>query len=166
MNVPHTILNISLNVAFAACFIGLFFFTYAKNIEKQIVVNNVEYLVNDLFANTVGLMPNPVKTVMGIGLKNITLPNMKAQDEAVNKNNSDLLKLASITLGSLLIITLVGCYYLSEHYQLNLSDAIYHNLILLVCIGITEFIFLILIAQNYISVDPNHIFLNLINMLK
>jgi len=41
MNISHVIVNVSLNVAFAACFIGLFFFTYAKDVEKTIVVNNV-----------------------------------------------------------------------------------------------------------------------------
>jgi hypothetical protein len=47
-----------------------------------------------------------------------------------------------MVLGGLLIIVLIGTKYISDANNINYEDAIYHNLILLVCIGITEFIFL------------------------
>ena len=34
----HMIINVILSVAFAATFIACFFFTYAKNVEKEIVI--------------------------------------------------------------------------------------------------------------------------------
>ena len=46
--IPQFIVNFLLSVSFAASFIGIFFFTYGKIVEKQIVVNNVNYTINDL----------------------------------------------------------------------------------------------------------------------
>ena len=165
MNIPHTIVNVSLNVAFAACFIGFFFFTYAKEVEKHIVVNNVEYTVNDLLGNGVEMLPDMVRGIIGAKIKSTKLPNMDAADKKIEDANNELLKLSAMVLGGLLIIVLIGTKYISDANNINYEDAIYHNLILLVCIGITEFIFLKGIAENYISANPNIVMYNIVKLL-
>jgi len=166
MNIPHTIVNVSLNVAFAACFIGFFFFTYAKNIEKQIVVNNVEYLVNDLLANTVAILPDAIKGPLSKSIKNTQLPDLSEADRAVENSNSSLLQLAIMVLGILLAGCLYGANYMSEKHGIDFEDAVQRNLILLVCIGLTEFVFLKLIAQNFISADPHVVVNHFLHLLK
>lgn len=165
MNIPHIIVNVSLNVAFAACFIGFFFFTYAKEVEKQIVINNVEYTVSDLFGNAVELLPDTVRGIAGAKLKSTKLPNMEQADKKVEAANNELLKLSAMVLGGLLFIVLIATKYISDANNINYEDAIYHNLILLVCIGITEFIFLKGIAENYISANPNIVMYNIVKLL-
>jgi hypothetical protein len=165
MNIPHTIVNVSLNVAFAACFIGFFFFTYAKEVEKTIVITNVEYTVNSLLGNAVELLPDTVRGLMSAKLKSTKLPNMDEADKKVEKSNLELLKLSAMVLGGLLVVVLVGTRYISMQNNINYEDAIYHNLVLLFCIGVTEFIFLKTIAENYISANPNLVMYNIVKLL-
>ena len=167
MNIHHTIVNVSLNVAFVACFIGFFFFTYGRNIEKQIVVNNIEYLVNDLLANTVTLMPDSVKGVLSKNIKNAQLADMTENDKSVKESNSNLLHLSTMMLCILLAGCFYGAHYVSEKHNIDFDDAVNHNLILLVCMGFTQFIFLTFITKSFIAADPhvvvNH-FLELLNV--
>jgi hypothetical protein len=101
------------------------------------------------------MLPDMVRGIIGAKIKSTKLPNMDAADKKVEDANNELLKLSAMVLGGLLIIVLIGTKYISDANNINYEDAIYHNLILLVCIGITEFIFLKGIAENYISANPN-----------
>jgi hypothetical protein len=166
MNIPHTIINVSLNVAFVACFIGFFFFTYAKNIEKQIVVNNIEYLVNDLLANTVTILPDAIKSPLSKSIKNTQLPDLWEADKEVKKSNNNLLQTTIMMLGILLACCLYGANYMSEKHDIDFEDAVNRNLILLVCIGLTKFIFLKFIAQNFISADPHVVVNHFLELLR
>ena len=50
------IINTLLTISFTSSFIGIFFFTYVKNIEKDIIVNNIKYLVTDTISNYIHLL--------------------------------------------------------------------------------------------------------------
>lgn len=166
MNISHVIVNVSLNVAFAACFIGLFFFTYAKNVEKTIVVNNVAYIVDDLLASSVAMLPDEARLMLKIKIEETKLPDMTQADKAVEKSNGKLLQQATMVLLILLIVAIVVSHKIAGANKIDFSDAIYHNLVLLACIGVTEYLFLTYIAQNYISADPHVLARTVISMLK
>lgn len=157
-------INTSMLVAFAVCFIGVFFFTYAKNVEKNIVVNNVKYLIDTLTPNF-NLLPRTEYNLLKNNINNVKLTNMDKEDAEVTSVNNDLLNQSAKVLGCILVLALVFSYYMCNKYNLDFTDMLYHNLILVGCVALVEFIFLNLVAQNYTSADPNMIVNNLINQI-
>lgn len=151
----HSIVNVILPVAFASSFIGIFFFTYATNIEKQIVVNNVKYTVEDLLENITTFASDDIKNLLADQVGQIELGDMTKADKEVAQKNHDLLIMAAKFIGVLLTVSLVTSYLLAEKYKLDFYDIIGKNLILLVGVAIVEYIILTYIIANYISANPN-----------
>jgi hypothetical protein len=154
--------NTSMLVALTVCFIGIFFFTYAKNIEKEIVVNNVKYLIDSL-TPSFNLLPQTEYNILKNNINNVQLSNMDKEDNEVSEANNLLLVQSTKVLGVILVVSLVFSYYMCNKYNLDFTDLLYHNMILVGCIALVEFIFLNLVAKNYTSADPNMIVNNLIN---
>ena len=160
----HTIINIALSVAFAASFIGFFFFTYAKNIERQIVINNVEFTINDLFDNIVSILPESLKGIIKEQISSIKLADMTKVDKEVAVQNHELLLSSAKVLGGLLIVVLIGTYWLASMYELNYHEIISQSILLLCCIAFVEYVFLTFIIQKYISANPNIVKYNLVKI--
>jgi hypothetical protein len=57
IDIPKITVNVLLATAFFTLFITIFFFTYAKYIEKQIAIKNLTYLVKDMTSNLILLPP-------------------------------------------------------------------------------------------------------------
>ena len=166
------IINILLISVFATIYIGIFFFSYGKVVEKEVVVNNVNYLINDL-TKDLKLLPKNITTVIsnyiGANTNNIDTPDMIEKDKKVAESN-DLLfnKVINISI-ILLVVTFIVVYYLSTSVNLS-SDEIYEliikSVLLLGCIAIVEFLFLELVIKNYYSVDPNNIKRHIVDKIK
>jgi hypothetical protein len=88
---------------------------------------------------------------------------MDKEDNEVSEANNLLLVQSTKVLGVILVVSLVFSYYMCNKYNLDFTDLLYHNMILVGCIALVEFIFLNLVAKNYTSADPNMIVNNLIN---
>ena len=161
-------LNIILVAALAATFIGVFFFTYAKNVERDIVVNNVDYLVDDLLSGT-DLLPEPVLDMIKNKLNDIKLQDMSKEDAEVSHKNSSLLKLAFTVLGILVVVAIGAVYFIATSNGFSsheITEIYVKGFIILVCVGIVEYIFLKFIAREYLSTDPNIVKYNIVNKLK
>lgn len=154
-HLPHLIVNVILAVALASSFIALFFFTYGKEVEKNIVIGNVEYIVDDLLSFPTSLLPDEAKYKLITYLDNVKLSDMTQSDQNVTNNNNELLKISGITLGSMLIISIIIAYIISKKYELDFPFTISQNLILLCGIALVEFIFLKYVLTNFISANPN-----------
>ena len=152
---PHLIVNVILSVAFASSFIGAFFFTYGKEVEKSIIVNNVQYTVDELLGFPSALLSDDIKKKLITYLNDVKLSDMTVADKKVSDNNTQLLQKAGIILSILLVVSLVASFYISKKYNLNFPFILSQNLILLCGIGLVEFVFLKFIAGNYISANPN-----------
>jgi hypothetical protein len=151
---PYQIANIILNVTFIATFIGIFFFTYGKRIEENIVKHQSElvatYLAKDLSAF---IDKQTAQTLTS----NISIPDMSSADKQVDEHNSiiqqDAFKIISvIAIGGVLLTIIVAKYY-----KLNLAYILRTNLIILLFVALTEYVFLTYIGQNFISLDPNFV---------
>ena len=151
------ITTIILSVTFVSIFLGIFFFTYAKNVEKEIVMNNVNYLVNDLIGNLKDIIPPAGQTQLKQKMNEVKLPDMSKEDEQVETNNKALLKRAAGVLGLIGFIGIFSAYKLSKKYNLSFQTLVVKNLILLVGIAIVEIGFINLVAKQYISINPNQI---------
>lgn len=164
--IPHFISNVILSVAFAATFIGIFFFTYAKNVEKDVVVNNVNYTVDSLLSGITVLVNDNVKTILSNQVSQVKLGDMSGADKEVDENNKKLLIQSAQILGTILVVSLVSTFMIAKYYDLDFTELIIQNLILLCGIGLTEFVFLKYIIANFISANPNIVKKKVLEMLK
>ncbi len=149
-----------LQVMMIAVFIGVFYFTYAKNVEKQVVINTVHYLTSELFKEMASYMPN-----MNIH-SDIQPPNLQSADQEVQSSNMLLIEKAVKSLSILFIFTLLVTYGMSRYLGISYYERLKHNVIILVFIALTEFSFLNIVGRNFITVDPNKIRLNVIKTLQ
>lgn len=160
----NLIANILLSAAFAATFLCVFFFTYTKNVERSITINNVDTVIDDIFG-FLSLCPEPIKILLKHNISKIKI-NMEEQDNAAELNNKKLLKLTAMVIVPYLAISMIVAYFLIKNENKNYVKAICGNLYLLCGIILVEFFFLKYIASFYISADPNYVKYKFIDMLK
>lgn len=148
------VLNILVSVALIAIFICIFFFTYAKNLEKVIIVNQTKELVYDLTSDV--LKFKPIRDSLKPFVKKLKSPNMEDQNERVEKRNQLLFRKSFnlIIVSAVILFTIIN--FLIYIFNLSFLNIIIPNAIILVFVGLTEFLFLRFIAYNYISFDPNY----------
>lgn len=151
---PYQISNIILNVTFIATFIGVFFFTYGKKIEENVVKNQSE-LVASYLAKDISTFIDK-ETAQKIS-SSLVPPDMSKQDQEVEENNKQLQSHAFNTLSMVLIGGLLLTIIIAKYYRLNLTDILQTNLTILAFVAITEYAFLTYIGQNFISLDPNFV---------
>lgn len=152
---PYFYTHIILSVVFISCFICIFFFTYATTVERNIVVNQTQNLV-DSFTGNISVLFSDNESVKNF-VQNMSVKTVNQDDERIKEKNQKILKEAAFVVGisaiCLIILTIILIYL----FKLNYKKLIITNLIVLLCIGIVEFSFLTFIAQNYISFDPNYV---------
>ena len=133
-----------------AMFVPILFFTYGAYIEKQIVKNQVERLVESFTSDAKNL---------NIGIPPIDIPVDKKFDSSVKKINDDLIKksFTILTIGFIVgvILSLVLWKYAKKTF--NFKHLVYENFSLLLLVAITEIIFFGVISRNYRTLDSNGI---------
>lgn len=152
---PKFICNVIMSVAFIATFIGIFFFTYAKEIEQQIVKEQTANIVKDIVGDLKVFIADEALPVINTITTQIPTPDMSGADADAAANNAALLKKAAkvIIIGNL--IAAGAIYYFYSQNPFDVVDMLKHNAIILIFVGVTEFVFLRFIARYFISADPN-----------
>jgi hypothetical protein len=154
MTLSEHAINIILGAIFISVFIGIFFFTYVSKIEQNIVRNQTIYLVDNIIGDLDILLPDSIKLLLS---SKLIAPDMSHEDAKVEENNNALKKKAIIALSIIFGVGILIAFLISWFSKTKILPIIGKNLILLVFVALTEFIFLIFIGQNYISVDPNYV---------
>lgn len=150
-----TTVGILMSVALIAAFLGIFFFTYAKTVERKIVVDNVKYTVRDLTENLNIFIPDETSKNIEKQLSEIKLGDMSAIDKEVDDANKELLKKAFKFLGIVLVVGLGLAGIIAYVYNVDFLTLFVRNLILLAGVALTEFVFLRYVATDFISANPN-----------
>ena len=159
----HMFISIISSVGIVMAFLGIFFFTYAADVEQEIVQINASIVVEDLLDVISPILDDNTKASVITKLK---YPDMHYADNEVLKNNKNIMTNA---LGKLAIIFFVlitigyGISYVSKN---NYMSIIGLNLVILIFIGLTEYTFLNMIVKKFIAVDTNYIRLLIIKKLK
>lgn len=153
------ICNLLLSVGFISVFIGIFFFTYAKNIEENIIKTQSEFIASNLAKDIRLIIPKEGggHSIRALIADNLNFPDMTEEDKKVENNNNQLRKKAYIVLviGALLLTVL--SFIIAKVNRFGFWKIIKNNLIILFFVFITEFEFLTYIGQNFISTDPNFV---------
>ena len=159
----HNIVDIILNVTFIGTFIAVFFFTYGKKIEENIVKTQASFIAENI-ANDVKVFLDD-NTIAKI-TSNLSPPDMENEDKKAKEFNSDLQKMATDTVLKAFIAGIALAFVISKHYKLDILKIVASNIIVLVFVGLTYFLFLTYFGQKFMSVDPNfvrHKLLTIIN---
>lgn len=162
---PTEIVNIILHVILIATFIAIFFFTYASKVEQVIVQEQVDYIVRDLTSDLI-ILPKSYRDQLRAAVDRITVPDMSAEDNEVIEYNRELLKKVIKIVIGFVIIGLVVVGFLVYKYNLSVKDLFIKNLVVLLFIAATEYIFLTYLASHYQSGDPNFAKLSFVKSLR
>lgn len=159
----YQIPNIVMNVTLITTFIGIFFFTYGKIIEQNVVQTQSEqiadYLAKDI---STFIDKNTAKKIAA----QLTLPDMTKEDKHVEEQNK---KLQDYAFNILILVAISGLLFTiiyAKYYHLNIITILKTNLTILFFVALTEYIFLTYIGQNFISLDPNFVRTKILQSLK
>lgn len=156
INSKH-IAQIILNVILVATFITIFYFTYAKNIEEQILIKQMKYITNNLLDDFSLFVPKTQFPILKKSLQNMKEPDLTDQDKEVAENNKKVMKQTFAVLIPVVIVSLLVMLFIVYTYNLPLTDILMQGLLTLIVVGIVEFVFLKYLGGNFYSADPNYV---------
>jgi len=161
--------NILIHVGVMALFLTIFFFTIAQYFEKKIVEEQIKFVIDDFVGNSLKPLSPNIKTKLKNQIDNtFSKIDFTTQDKDVKKQNEIIQNKAwtfvGILVGIIVVIVLIfGFIFKWDNYYLKFLFN--SSLISLIFVAITETLFMFLIAQNYLSADPNKIKLKLVQTL-
>ena len=153
--------NILIHVGVMALFLTIFFFTIAQYFEKKIIQDQIDFVIDDFVGNSLKPVSKTTKDEIRKEInKAFDKQDLSKADENIKKENKKISTKAwifvSILLAVISVIVLVfGFIYRWDKYYLKFLFN--STLISLIFVAITETLFMFLIAQNYLSADPNNI---------
>ena len=161
--------NILIHVGIMALFLTVFFFTIAQYFEKKIIEDQIDFVIDDFVGNSLKPVPETTKNEIKNEINSaFAKQDLSKADKSVQKENKKISKKAWIFVGTLLsiifvIVVIFGFIYKWERYYLKFLFN--SSLISLIFVAITETLFMFLIAQNYLSADPNQIKMKIIDTI-
>jgi hypothetical protein len=169
---PKDIVSLAIQVTFVYTFLTIFFFVYVQKVEKEEFVSQMNLIVDTLFNDIKNDMPNLINTSYPVKQEDIvvlvdgiiglfeskiavdaqgTVKQVYEQNQNVKKSAfKSLIKFISIVVIFATIVILIG-YCVPIKYQLKKA------LVVVIFVGLTELMFLQVVAKNYITADPNKV---------
>lgn len=161
--------NILIHVGVMALFLTIFFFTIAQYFEKKIIEDQIDFVIDDFIGNSLKPVSETTKKEIRKEInKAFDKQDFTKADKSIIKENNKISKKAWMFVGILLVVIFIivltfGFIYKWERYYLKF---LFNSaLISLIFVAITETLFMFLIAQNYLSADPNQIKLKIIETI-
>jgi hypothetical protein len=153
------VVNIIMATAMISVFLGIFFFTYAAKVEQKIVVARSTQIVDDLIVTAKNNMNPTQKSVVETEIMPyLVVPeSLEQADAEVAAANKELMKNAFKAIAVFVALCSILVGIIAFFFKVPLVDLIKDNLIILIFVGLTEFIFLTFFAQNYITIDSNYV---------
>lgn len=162
------ILNVLFGVLFISIFIVVFFFSYARIMEKNVIEIQTEQVVDYFFDDFVILLQNDqVKDLAKQMLSN--LDSYTEDDDArIKAKNQEIINqsLMLISIFATVILLLIIFLFVKNCNKIDLQKMFLKNVALLLVVALTEFLFTTYIASKYISFDPNYIKYTLTDAMK
>ena len=154
--------NVLLHMCFFSVFVCLFFFIGASRIEKSIVQTQIQNTVQELVQEIKNVLPPAERAALALQMQTLVPPDMSSQDQSAAANNKQLIEQSCMVLIPVFVVGLVvviGAYYgykkkFKEAPQFSLKQMFAHNGIVLAFVFLTELTFMLGIAANYKSLDP------------
>ena len=157
-------LKIFMQVFFVVTFLSLFFFLYVVKIEREIFIDQINFVVDDLYDSFATDMNETLPPAEQTYLKNqlydyvnqVQIP--PEDDQSIQDQNNEVLdqtKQIVITIGTILFSIVISLVIL--RFCTDLPHQLVENIIVLFFMGMSEFAFLNLVTKKYIASNPNHV---------
>lgn len=161
------IANIVMAVLFVSTFICIFYFLYAVKIEEEVVNTQVDLIMDELI-DELAFAPESLKTELANYSKKINTnkTNMQEADKKVEDANKVTFHNALKTISIGFVIGMALIYLASFYFNISMKEAFYKNLIMIIFIGLTEYVFLTRFGSKYMSADPNFVKYTVISRLQ
>uniref|UniRef100_A0A6C0HVE5 Uncharacterized protein n=1 Tax=viral metagenome TaxID=1070528 RepID=A0A6C0HVE5_9ZZZZ len=138
-------------------FLTIFFFTFGKEIEHKVVTQNIDYLIDEICDGFVDTMGDKQKKAIYEKINSFKLEDMSKEDEKVETNNKQLFDKSVTILIILLVLSVFITSIISYFKKYNYLEIVTENIILLLFVGLCEFIFLVYFGSKFISANVNFI---------
>jgi len=143
-------------VGIMTCLITVIFFTFGKYIEKKIVVNNLDYLINNIIGDLPKILSPELKKSISDSLNSTVKINVNEEEKnKVINSNKSLQTKAFISSSILLVICLIVSYMLVRKQDVKFSIILGQALLLSIGVGLIEILFMYLVSSKYIVADPS-----------
>jgi flagellar basal body-associated protein FliL len=163
LNSSTFVFFVILQVVLAFTFITVFFFTYGKTLEKQAIMNNIDYLIENILGSGTINLPDTMKTQIINKINGNTGNSNNEEDKEVKEKNKKIFKNSMIIL--LIILLLVILLFVFFMSMRNSSIPFFQNFefikifkesfVILIFVGLTEFCFMYFFGSKYIVIEPN-----------
>lgn len=152
---------IILTIFFMGLVLTLFYFTYAKKVEQQVVMRQMKLLVNDLVSDADISLSKPIANDIRKIIASVPIPNSLLQsDVVVAKENETIEKNTFIFFGVaasvVLLMTIIYTFF-NKSNDLKLSVLFVDLFFILIAVALTEFVFLRFFASKYYPTDVNFV---------
>lgn len=161
--------SIIFQVIFIFAFLTIFFFAYVVTVEKGEFQTQINLIIDDIVTQdaikgilpkgVIGLTPENEDIILS-GILDVidTKISLSSRDAVVNVNNDNaaIRRKAFIVLGvtaGVLVISTIAL--LMAGFCIQILYEVKEALWVVLFVGITELVFLSVIAKSYISADPN-----------
>ena len=148
-------------------FLIIFYFNYVNKVERDSFIKQIQSAVDVLTGNLETKLPKgdytSIIAIINNEIKNIKASSNHTQIDTKNKQleNTSFEIMLSIIAGFSVFVSIVTF----GHYCLPLLSTATEGILSLCFVALTEFIFLQIVAKQYISADPNKISFTIFNTL-
>lgn len=155
--------NVIMHIMVISVFIGIFFFTYGAYLEKKILQNQLDFLVDDSLGSLKIFLPEISDSIKKPLMEYKIKLNSNA-DEEVAKANKQIMKKALFAILIGFVIGIIIIFVLCKKLDMEgmtikqfVMKLVKYNFMALIIVGLTEFIFAAGFAQHFMSLDLNRI---------
>ncbi len=161
---PQGISSILLSVLLASAAILTVFITLGSRVEKRVVQRQTSFVIQEILkdAPLLGDAEAPITAYIN-GLK---VPDMQAEDAACRASNAALVRKAALMVGGCLIAGLLGVRMWARRAGFSFRQVVKEALVSCMLAAGTEAAFLLLVAQHFISADPQAVRLMILEALQ
>ena len=153
--------NILLHIILISAFLGSYFFTIGANLERNVLQDQLNYLVETTLQPIKILFPN-ISDDIKHKIKNQNFNFDINADKKSIENNKKTIQIAIKFITIFVIIGFIVILFLAKMMDRNglsmgqfMKKLIKHNLIILIFIIATEIIFAFCFAKKYMSININ-----------
>jgi hypothetical protein len=153
--------NILLHIMLISAFLGSYFFTFGAYLEREVLKDQLNFLVDTTLHPVRILFPNMSNDIKQKIKQQKFILDEKA-DKNSEENNKKTVDMAIKFITIFFVIGFIVILFLSKILDKEglttmqfLKKLFMHNLIILIFIAMTEFIFAFFFAKKYMSLDTN-----------
>jgi hypothetical protein len=166
IDVDNFYIEILIQLFLIFSFLTLFYFFYVIGIERDQFSEGINYAIDSIFDDIRANVPFHKDLLKTIKIEDTKDTQFETKYPKIDKDNSDIFLLAMEILVAwfiAVILLLIILYLLGM--KIKLGGILFRNLIIIVCIGLTEYAFLVNVGAKYKTIDANVIKYNIFSSI-